>query len=381
MKLWKFCRGCVNIRIMGEYPERLVNRCLEAGIPLSEVRRRDRAVEARVSACDIMPVRRAARGTGLRLKILSRHGGARLKKWFYMNSGFALALMLLLSAAAVLSTRLWFITVSSVTVPEREIMAVLYDMGASRGKLKSGFSTAAIAAALDLDPRVLSARVCLRGVTLSVEITGREPYEKEERDLSPASIYAEKDCVIAKISVSCGRACVSRGQAVKKGDLLISGDLSDKKPGYFVRAEGEIEAYVLYRVSATAPALCEALVPSGREGVSVGLNLFGLTILREPFTEQEKCPKLKAFFTACPIPIAACESECRELIWGAVPDTREGTEARARLMAQEKLKTAVPEGAAIVTAQTRCEANADGSVTAFITVTASEKIGIIGSLQ
>ena len=382
MKLWKFCRGYVKIGIMGEYPERLVNRCLEAGVPLKDTGRRQCGFEARVAVGDIKRLRCAARGTGCRVRILARYGGARLIPWLFRNGAFAAAAALLFITCAVLSTRLWFISVDSVSIPEREVLAIIGEMGAARGKPKSGFTASAIAAALNADKRVANAKVILRGVTLRIEIAGRYPKEERGKETSPASIYAAKDCVIDSVSVYAGRACVTQGQAVRKGELLISGDLSASKPGYFVRAEGELIGRVLYRVSATAPALREEPTPSGRSSKAIAISLFGFELsLDRPYPEFGKEPEKAAFITASPLPIRVEQATLRELIPGAVPDTREGIERRARLMAQEKLNTAVPQGARIVTLRTDCEYGGDGSVTARITVTVLENIGIIGSLH
>lgn len=382
MKLWKFGRGYVKIRIMGEYPERLVNRCIEAGVPLRDAKRTSREVEAVIRARDMFFIRRAARGTGCKAKLVSRSGAARLNKWLMSNAVFAAALGISAAACAFLSTRLWFVSVKSIAIPKQEIIASLEELGASVGKPRNGFDTAALAAAINSDPRCANAKVVLKGVTLSIEVDGLYPTEPDEPETAPAHVIAAKDCVVTSISVSSGQACVKRGEAVKKGDILITGDLSDKKEGHFVRAAGVVMGEVLYRVSATAEPMREELVETGRRAKVNSASLFGMELLLEKaFSQCRAYPERSAVFTACPVPIRVTESDVRELIWGSIPDSREGVIERAKLMAQEKLKAYVPEGARILTARWETDFNADGSVTAALTVTVSENIGIIGSIK
>ena len=49
MKLWKSITGYVNISIVGEYPEKTLNRCIGAGIPIK------RAVRSAEGACISVP--------------------------------------------------------------------------------------------------------------------------------------------------------------------------------------------------------------------------------------------------------------------------------------------------------------------------------------
>ncbi|MBQ3849534.1 MAG: hypothetical protein II747_03670, partial [Clostridia bacterium] len=65
-----------------------------------------------------------------------------------------------------------------------------------------------------------------------------------------------------------------------------------------------------------------------------------------------------------------------ELTEQMLEDSDEGTSERARLMAQERLADMLPDDADVKTVKTNCVENEDGSVTAVMTVTTIERIGV-----
>lgn len=68
-----------------------------------------------------------------------------------------------------------------------------------------------------------------------------------------ANIVAEFDGVIEEITVKSGYAAVKVGEAVKKGDLLISGVIPDSAGGGFVYASGSVLARRAEEVSVDVP--------------------------------------------------------------------------------------------------------------------------------
>lgn len=376
MKLWKYRSGCVNIRIMGKYPESLVNRCLEGGVPLSDVERCSFGLKASLPAAELIRMRGICRGTRCSVRIEKKSGLPRIRSALRENAVFAAALAVFLLAALLLSTRLWFISIDSPVVPEREVEAMLRGMGIVPGAKRSGVKASEAARELLLDPRIVNAKIVLRGVRLEVEIAGRGGSEELFSDPEPADIVAERDCVIRYISVSRGVAEVRAGSAVHAGDLLIRGELSDIKAGYSVRAEGLIYGEVARVFTATAGREKAALMRSGESQSIRSVILFGRELFPKlPYPECELEEGKQAVLTFSPIPVFIREYTAYELKESASLDTRSGTEERARLMAQESMARAIPDGAKIIAVKTVCTTEADGSVTAVITVTTIEKIG------
>ena len=376
MRLWKYCVGYVNIGIMGDYPERLVNRCTEAGVPLSNCRRCGGGVTADISMRGVKKLRRIARGCGCRLRINKKRGFPCALMQIRRSVWFFAALALFVAAALAASARVWSIGIESSVVPGEAVAECLEGMGVRVGMRRSAVSAAKLREGLESIDGVTNAKVSLKGVKLSVVISDRESDEALPQSDGPSDIAAEKDCVILSVSVTGGRAAVKPGERVKKGDTLIRGDLSDVKPGYKVHAEGEVIAEVLYSASATVSPMTSRMVRSGESGLVSVPSFFGREIkARFPYGEFELEP-VRTANIACALPVTVTEYRCYELVAALVTDTDEAAERRARLAAQERLYGMIPHDARITTVNTEISKNADGSITAVINATAVERIGV-----
>lgn len=382
MKVWKFFPGYVNIGIVGKYPERLLNRCFDDGLVLFGLERHEWGTSAVVRARDFKRLHRLNRGSGVGIRILKKRGMPRLTALFRRNAVFIAALTAFITLAFIASTRVWFIRIRTVSVPEAEIAEKLKELNAYVGAPKRGFTTGGVAESLDLDPRIANARVKLEGVTLTVDISETIGEAPGRETSSSASIYADKDCVIRFISAARGHAAVREGQAVEAGDLLITGDLSELKEGLTVQADGLILGEVLYTASATVPAGVEKTQRTGEFVTAIGLSAFGRVLFFGlPYDEYETEPVRTGVLSAAPFPLPVTEYRVYKLEKRLVPDSASGTEERARLAAQEKLKEILPHDARILAVSTECIMKEDGSVTAVIRVTVIEKIGIRRDIQ
>lgn len=377
MKLWKSITGYVNISIVGEYPEKTLNRCIGAGIPIKRAVRSAEGACISVPASDLKRIRYLVRGSGCRVRILGKTGFARIRRDIRANCTFICSLLAFAAAAAFLSSRIWFVRVVSASVPAERVLSKLEEAGIRPGAARRSADLVGAARAVNADPSAEGAKVTLKGVVLNVEVFDSGPSAPERGGIEAPLICAEKDCVITYVSVTSGEAKVKPGDAVKKGEVLISGDLSHLKEGYAVPANGVIMGEVLYCARATAPRERSELVPSGRETELVIPELFGKRLfIRYPYDDYELARLSSDTLTGSPLPIRITRWLCRELTQGAVEDSEEGAAERARLMAQEKLKQLLPTDAKLKTLRTECIKGPDGSVTAVITATTIERIGI-----
>ncbi len=82
-----------------------------------------------------------------------------------------------------------------------------------------------------------------------VRVVDKYTYDNDKKE-GYSNIIAMQSGIIEEISVTRGRAVVKVGDSVKKGDLLISGILSD---GTFTYAEGQVLARVSDSISISTP--------------------------------------------------------------------------------------------------------------------------------
>lgn len=374
MKVWKNHAGYVKIRIMGKYPEKILNSLLEEGVGLRDVERRDGTVRFSLPSADFSRLRRLRRGSGCSVRIVSRSAPRRLGS--RQNTVFLVSLAVFFMAALAASTRILSIEISSERVPKERVEAELVGLGVVRGARRDRNRLREIASSLMADQDTVNAKVSLHGVRLLVDVSAAEESVPDLSGEPYFGIAAAKDCVITSIAVTGGRALVESGRAVKEGELLVTGDLSNLKPGLVVPARAEVFGRVLYTVSASADAETSALVRSGREEVVISVCAFGReTGFSAPYPEYETETIASFTFDSGPFPVTVVKSRAYELVQSPVRDTETGTEKRARLEAQGKLSELIPAEAQINTVKTRIIKNG-GRVTAVITATTTERIGI-----
>ncbi len=376
MKVWKNPIGYVNIVIEGKYPERLLNLLMHRGVPIRDAERHEGRVDAVIPAGCVSSLRLLRRGSGCRVKIKEKGRLYLLRRRIRQNRVFVSAFLLFFSALMIASTRLWFIEVESSSIPKDEVLSKLGSAGVRRGAHRDRNRLGELSELLKEDQRVVNAKVALHGVVLKVSLSESGEAIPDIETGEVTGIYAQKDCVINSISVTAGRALVKAGEAVKAGELLVTGDLSNLKEGYYVSAEAYITGEVLYAARASVPLKSTSLVRSGQSCERIVISVLGHELFPDRPYERFESERLDSMtIDAGPIPLSLVKSRCFELTECEIEDTFESASERARLAAQEKLSGLLPENAAIKTVHTDVMNDADGKVTAIITVTAVEIIG------
>ena len=169
---------------------------------------------------------------------------------------------------------------------------------------------------------------------------------------------------------------VAPGDAVKAGQLLISGDYSDSKPGYVVRAEGEVYGRVLYSAAYTAGPTAYEQRRTGACCAAESFAVFGREIFTGlPYEEYEL--ELSAFgdIDACMLPVTIRSYRCYELAPTLVTLSFEEVCIRAEAGARQKLFEAMPKDIRLISLHTERAVAEDGSVTATVAAVGIENIG------
>lgn len=377
MNIWKSVKGYVRIRVSGLNQERVLNRAASEGIALTDVQRCvGGALTADVAVRDLKRLRIAVRGCGCSVHILQKHGAPMIAFAIRRNrllaAGAAIAFILLVLA----STRVWHIDIDGVGIDREAVMQILSDEGIGVGTARRSIHPTHVGKLISGgDIGVVHADVELNGVVLDIHATAADDFSVTEGDDRPASIYADKDCVITSISVTRGRAAVKVGDVVLAGQLLISGDLSEQKEGFAVHAEGEIKGRVLYNATASAAQGTTRLQRSGNSERLTVIQIFGHEFIPElPYEYYDLEYVSRRIIDGCGIPIAAYTMVCYELTEQPFTETAVETETRALIAAQEELKRMLSKSASIISVTHNCLWSADG-VKVYLTVETIETIG------
>ncbi len=121
--------------------------------------------------------------------------------------------------------------------------------------------------------------VNMEGTVARVEIRENLGERKKRQEGSAANMIAGEDGQILEVRLMGGRAAVSRGDIVRKGELLISGVLTVGADGLrYEYADGEVLAQVNRVITAESPLTRTENVPTGREKSKKTVRFFDKSV-------------------------------------------------------------------------------------------------------
>lgn len=368
------------IQVKGLALERFVNRALHGNLEIWGVKRVSaNAITLYASIASFYELRKLTREQRLKVRILKKHGlpvsllGLRYRKVILFGWIVVLALILLASRSV------WFISVNGCDViDESEIMAILDNMDVRIGARRSGIQTSQLGIALmNEDSRISWAGATLTGVVLTIDVKEAVLAPDIVDDTVPAHIYAAKDGIVKKIVALNGKANVKAGDAVMKGELLISGYVgSNTGTGFLVRARGDVIAQVIYAFSATAGPQVLQSARTGEFADFVRIGAFGLAFdsLEAPFEQHDEEYMSTTLLKNCFVPLKIEAYRYYELKDAYVELDTEQLKTIALLNADQAMRDSLPKDAKMLSKESKTEILDSGAVKATIVVTTEENI-------
>jgi similar to stage IV sporulation protein len=287
-RLLFYLLGYLEVEARGPSPEAFVNLAIQRGIYFWGLGRRDGRLRLRMGLQAFRRIRPVARLTGTRLHVVGRRGLPFLAR----RAARRPALMAGAGAAAVavwvLGSFVWVVDVrvqGHGRVQRWEVLAAAERLGLRPGIRKGDLDLERIATELPvLLPRVAWAAVRLQGIKATVDVVERRLPEPGEEPFGPGDVVASKDGVVTRVLVLMGQPAVRPGQAVRAGQVLISGTFvpptAPGAPGrgaapLRVGAKGSVFALVWYDTYVEVPLHQLVVVPTGRVFVRRRLVAFG----------------------------------------------------------------------------------------------------------
>ena len=284
-----FLRGSVLFTVTGVFPERFLNLCAQAGVGFWDLEWLDpHTLRLRVS-------RRDARRVGpLAEKVLCEARARRHLGFPYFLAGFrkryALLLGLALSLAAVCLLSRFVLTIEvsgNETVSTAAILTELSRQGVRVGAYGPGLDVRRISqeSLLRLDGLAWMS-INLHGTRAEVLVREKLP-EPEVRDEStPANVVAQADGVILDLEVLDGQAAFREGEAVLRGEVVISGTIDLREPEYsavdagqrLVHARGNVWARTYRTLTAQIPLEAQVKRYTGEKEIQWSLLALGRTV-------------------------------------------------------------------------------------------------------
>lgn len=198
----------------------------------------------------------------------------------FRRPGLVLGVLVGILLLAISSMTVWRIEIrGNERLGTLEIEEALDAAGLSVGMWGPGIDTAAVRTRVLRDRREIAwIGIYRRGTTVSVEVRETAPAEEGGEGGGLCNLVAAADGVIESLRVDRGRAAVSPGATVRKGDLLISGIYRTAEGIAAVRAEGEVLARTVRHFTVLQPLSVGEREFGEEEMAALTVNFFGKDI-------------------------------------------------------------------------------------------------------
>lgn len=227
-KLFRWFGGYVHIRLNGRQINRFLNLCSRNGIPIWNISQDiSRYVRIHLRLKDFFYIKPFLRKTRTHIRIIGKHG---YPFWCYRHpklKWFPLYVLLAVCLATYSSTFVWQIQIEgNQAVSEQELLQFLVEQNVEVGKKQSDVDCSQLEYCIRQNFSQLGwVSVYLDKTNLHIDV--RESLYEEHQDSiiedKRYDIVANKDAYINSMITRTGKAVVSQGMDVKKGDVLVEG--------------------------------------------------------------------------------------------------------------------------------------------------------------
>ena len=273
--------GGKRIFVSACYATAFLDLCLRYGITYSDFSYEDTG--AILISCSVFTARRLkrlCREKGVEIEVRASLG---LPFFCYRHRKRAGILFgsLLAVALLVLSQKfVWDVRVTgNSTMTEGEVLGELSACGFGVGSYIPDFRAGELEnRVLIQSDRIAWISIYLDGTVARVQVVERDSANPSEDSSKPANLVAAFDGQIESLELYRGNCLVSVGQAVKKGDLLVSGVYDSQTQGVrYTRASGRVMARVWQTVRVEIPLVYEKKVYGEEKRGDIFLNFFGFS--------------------------------------------------------------------------------------------------------
>ena len=277
----KFFSGSVEVSITGKGVERFINECVRSDILIWDVKKQGtHSLTFFINLKDIKGIRPIVRQSDCKLKFIGKKGMPFLIRKTIMNSGFLLGALLFLSLIIICSNMVWGINIDGAK-PETEhlIKKELKEMGIEKGKMQFMLEEVeSIQRNLtnNID-EITWVGVELKGTIFHFQVVEKNQPKPPEY-LSPQNIVAKKNAVITDLFVEEGQTLIKVNDYVKKGQILVSGEIGKEDEKQLVPARGKIFGETWYKSTVVVELSTKFNVFTGQNNTKHYLQLGSLSI-------------------------------------------------------------------------------------------------------
>ena len=303
MSLALFLRGSCTVSVPALFRTKAMDLCMQQGVQYTNFVWRD---DGGICFCCTVPVARrflsACHAQGVNAEILAYRGLPRLLGQIAGRAGLAVGAALAVALMVLSGLFVWDVQVSgNVTLSEGDVIEELQKCGFGVGSYLPNLQVR------EVENRVLMASEGIGWISINMvgtvarvqvieHIEGENVGETAPTGKQAANLVAVCDGQIEYLELYRGNAVVKVGQAVKAGELLVSGLYDTPTGGFrFTRAAGRVMARTERTVEVEIPLLCEEKVyeASFLQEVEVCFFNFSQKIFKNSRNDGGSCDIIK----------------------------------------------------------------------------------------
>ena len=272
----RYLRGYLLLEFSGVFSEKILTDIAAAKLSIWSLKYKKGKIYAKVFARDFKKLRGLKRNTGIKIKILEKHGFPFSARKYKNRFGLIAGALIFFIILEFLSSYVWVININgNKKVPANDIMSTLKEIGVYEQMPAKEVDSKIMAQSLLIKRNDLAwASLNLEGSVLNVNVTEIKKPAGEGEKL-PSNLIALTDGIIRKIDAVSGDVRVKTGDNVHKGDLLISGIVEDMSSTVFVHASGTVTAQVEKTYKARADFIQKLKINTGKTGKKRVLEILG----------------------------------------------------------------------------------------------------------
>lgn len=234
LKIIRYAKGYIRIRITGYSTERFLNACSHRGIILWGLEPKGRAYEMNISIPGFRKLKPIIRKTGTKVSIVERFGLPFFLHKYRKRKMFFAGALLFAALIFLMSRYIWNIDIrGNLTYTDETLLRFLKTREVENGMRVSEVDCARIVKDIRKEyDDIIWVSASIQGTRLIIQVKENEDTipamdeaaENPDQE-KPTDIVADRDCVITRIVPRNGIPMVSEGAEVKTGDVLVSGQV------------------------------------------------------------------------------------------------------------------------------------------------------------
>ncbi len=281
VKWIRWLMGYVEFELVGGFPERFINSAVRDKINIWNIRKLKDGISADAVSEDYIRLKKISKRCGCRTKIVKKHGFPFSTRKYRSRVGLIAGAFVFSGVIYFLSSYIWSIDVTgNVNIPTEDILAVMRDVGLSSGSLKKRVDIPIVKqeAMIHL-PSVAWMSINIMGSHANISIKEKIDTPGIVGEDKPCNIKAACDGRVERIETFMGTPVVSEGDAVLKGQLLISGVLENQvDKNVFVHSDGKIYAHTKRTLQESVPLAQTTAADTGKIKNKYRLKILGLEL-------------------------------------------------------------------------------------------------------